>query len=780
VALGIGATTAIFSVVDGIVLRKLPYPDPDRLVFFDQGSHTVPDYRDWLEQMSTFESIAALWPTQRTMVGEGTPQQVGVGQATANVFPMFGASPSHGRLVTEADMIDGAPVAVLGYDFWVRQFGGDESVLGRAIQLDDVAYTVVGIAPVELTLPGRLSLSSVDLWTPLEINRAEYDTRNLYILRVVGRLAGEASLELARSQMSAWEEAAAEAYPDQNVRSDGSIRRVPLVPLRDAVTVDVRDPLYMLFGAVGLMLLIACANVANLLLARGADRERELAVRAALGGSHGRIAMQLLTESLSLAVVGAVAGVAVARLGVAAFALLAPSDVPRLQEVSVDSRTLVFALAAAVLTGVVFGLLPALYASRTDVNEALKEGAGRASAGRSRLRAKNGLVVGEIALAMVLLVGAGLLFNSFVRLNRVDPGFEPDNLISVPLTLGSRAEFFTSRDDGPARLQSLREIMNRVRALPGVRSVSAAAVIPFSETGRCCFMTKAMNESGEDTTRIVRHPITPGFFETLGASLQAGRDVQWTDGGATENPVIINRTMADRFFGDENPVGGTFTMGRNGVPATVIGVVNDLKFWNLARDRDVDVFFPLDTSVVAMMPFMHLAVRTSGSVEGLPGALRRAIWSVQPDMPIPEVQFLPMRISETMTSERFLSTLLVVFAAFAITLAAAGIYGTMLYSVSQRSHEFGIRMALGADGTRIIGQVLKRGMALTVVGVGLGLVGAVALSRVLESLVFGITVQDVPTYGAVTLLLGFVALVACYVPARKAARLDPIETLRTE
>jgi predicted permease len=778
VALGIGATTAIFSVVDGVVLRKLSYPDPERLIYFDEASHTVPDYKSWLERLTAFESIAAVWPTRRTLLGQGPPQQVAVGQATANLLPTFGGAPARGRWLTADDMAGDARVAVLAHDFWMRQFGGDESVVGRTIHLDDMAYTVVGLAPAGFAVPGRMSGQRIEVWTPLAIDRAEYDNRGLYTLRVVGRLAEGASLELARSQMTAWEEAMVEAYPEDYVYRDGTSRHIPLLTLRDAVTVDVRQELYMLFGAVGLMLLIACANVANLLLARGTDRQRELAVRAALGAGRGRIAMQLLTESVTLAVAGAVLGVAVAGLGVAGFGMLAPADVPRLQEVSVDVRTLGFALAVAVLTGVVFGVLPSFYASRAEVTEALKEGAGRASAGHSRLRVKNGLVVGEIALALVLLVGAGLLFNSFVRLKRVDPGFDPGNLISVPLTFGSLADL--TRAHGPARLQALREIMGRVRALPGVQSVSAAAVVPFSQIGRCCYMTTAVTESGGDSTRIVRHPVAPGFFETLHASLVAGRDVVWSDADAPEHRVVISRSMAERFFGDENPVGKTFTMGRNRVPATVIGVVNDLKFWNLARDRDVDVFFPYDSSAAGDLSFMHLAVRTSGSVEGVPAALRRAIWSVEPEMPIPEIQFLPARISETMTSERFLSTLLVVFAGFAVTLAAAGIYGTMLYAVGQRSHEIGIRMALGADGRRIVVQVLKRGMALTVVGVGLGLAGAVAVSRVLESLVFGISAQDVPTYGAVAVLLTFVALAACYLPARRASRLDPMITLRAE
>ena len=780
IALGIGSTTAIFSVVDGIVLRRLPYPAPERLVYFDEGSHTFPEYQEWLERLTTFESMAALMPTGRTLLGLGRPQQVVVAQTTANIFPMFGMLPLLGRTIAEGDAQGDAPVAVLSYEFWMREYGGEQSILGRTVQLDGTPYEIVGVGEPGFKLPSTLASKGVDVWTPLNIHRAEFQRRGLHVLRVVGRLGEDATLNNARAQMTAWEEFAAEAYPQSNVSSSGEIRRVPLIPLRDAETVEVRKPLFMLLGAVGLMLLIACANVANLLLARGADRSRELAVRAAMGGTRGRLASQLLIESLVLALVGGLVGLAVAYLGVNTFILIVPDGVPRLHEVGVDFRVLGFALGVAILTGVGFGIAPAMYAAQTNVSDAMKDSSGKTSAGRGHLRLKNALVVGELALAMILLVGAGLLFNSFVRLTSVDPGFEPENLFAVPLTLG-RFDQFGGTNLGGVRMRVIDEVMDRVRAVPGVQSVSGAAVTPFSEFGRCCMMSISKNESGSDSVRIVIHPVFPGLFETLQMPLIAGRDLRESDIGLASNPVVITSRMAERFFAEQNPVGNAVIVGRRRPqPYTVVGVVDDPKFWSLSEDTDFDIFVPFDSVIADDFSFMHLAVRAGGPVEGLSDQLRQAVWAAAPDMPIPEIFSLPARIAETVTEPRFISTLLMVFSVLALVLAAGGIYGTMLYTVSQRNHEFGIRMALGADTAKIVRQVLGGGALLTMMGLVLGLVGAAALSRVLESLVFGITTQDLPTYGVVAAVLGMAAISACYLPARKAARMDPMATLRGE
>ena len=410
----------------------------------------------------------------------------------------------------------------------------------------------------------------------------------------------------------------------------------------------------------------------------------------------------------------------------------------------------------------------------------MKDASGKASAGRGHLRLKNALVVGELAVALILLVGAGLLFNSFVRLTRVDPGFEPENVFAVPLTFG-RFDQFGGSNQGGVRMRLIGEVMDRMRAVPGVQSVSGAAVVPFVEDGRCCMMSISKNQSGSDSVRIVIHPAFPGLFETLQMPLVAGRDLRESDVGSASNPVVITSAMAERFFEQASPVGRSVIVGRRRPqPYTVVGVVDDPKFWSLERDNDFDIFVPFDSAIADDFPFMHLAVRAGGPVEGLSDQMRQAVWAVAPDMPIPEIFSLPARIDETVTSHRVLSTLLLVFSVLAVALAAGGIYGIMLYAVGQRSYEFGIRMALGADTGRIVRQVLEGGALLTVVGLALGLAGALALSRVLETLVFGITTQDLPTYGAVAALLGAVATGACYFPARRAARMDPMATLRGE
>jgi putative ABC transport system permease protein len=685
---------------------------------------------------------------------------------------MFGGIPSAGRLLTESDARGPAPVAVLTHTFWMSRFGGDVAVIGRTIELDGRDYEVVGIVDPRFSPPRRTTRQTVAVWVPLDVTRADLQLRYRYVLGVVGRLREGTRIETAGAEIDATMQVMAQEYPEEYVHSDGSIRQVPLVPLHDAEVGSVKGPLLMLLGAVGLMLLIACANVANLFLARGTDREREVAVRTALGASRRRIGAQLLTESVLLSLVGGAIGIALAFLGVDAFTSFGHSSVPRLDQIGIDYRVLTFSVVASVATGVVFGIAPAFYAARTDVNRALKDATSKTSASRGHLRLKGVLVVAEIALALVLLVGAGLLFNSFVRLARVDPGFVPDRVMAVPLALEH------GYDTEEARLQFTHEALARVRGIPGISAAAIGLTAPFAESGRCCWMTQAKSAAGDDSLRVVIHAVTPQYFTTLGVRLIQGRDFTPSDDDTEPPPIVVTEALAERLFDEKGVVGRTFTLGRtNPTPFTVVGVVNDLKFWSLSQDEDVDVFVPFE-GFGAQFPFFNVVVRAPGDVQGLPNQIRQAVWSVDDRLPVPEILSLIQRVSQSITEPRLLSTLLLAFAGFAILLAAGGIYGTMLYAVSQRSHELGIRLALGASASQLLRHVLRSGATLAAAGLAIGLAGAFVLSRVLSSLVFGITAQDAPTYVAVTALLAGVALLACYLPARKAARLDPMVTLR--
>jgi putative ABC transport system permease protein len=590
---------------------------------------------------------------------------------------------------------------------------------------------------------------------------------------VFGRLKPDRGMDAAQREVDDALAFLDRQYPGQYRSPSGELREVPLLPMLEAEVGQVRSPLLMLLGAVGLMLLIACANVANLFLARGADRERELAVRAALGAGRTRLASQLLTESVLIAVLGGALGVALTVAGIRLVAAFGPADIPRLTAVSVDYRVLAFAVVAAMATGVVFGLAPAYYAARTDVGRAVREGGNRASATRGHLRLKSALVVTEIALALVLLVGAGLLFNSFVRLTRVDPGFVSENVLAMPLSVER------GYDSTQQRVQFARSVLDRVEGIAGVQRAAVGLIAPFSMGGRCCWMTRARPVSEMDSVRVVIQPVGPGYFETLGMTLVQGRALTWADDDTEPVNTVITRTMANAFFGEENPVGELLSVGRAGTSYRIAGVVEDPKFWSLSDDEDYDIFVPF-AAFGGELPFFTVAVRGVGDQEKLSEQLRAAVWSIDPSMPVPEIKVLATEVRESIAGPRFMSGLLVAFAVLAIALAAGGIYGTMLYSVSQRSRELGIRLALGARSGQLLRHVLGSGATLTGAGLVIGLGGAYALSRILAGMVFGISVQDAPTYFAVTLLLAAVALAACYVPARKAAGLDPIVTLRME
>jgi putative ABC transport system permease protein len=785
IAVGIGAATTIFSVVDGVLLRELPYPEADKLIYFDQGSHPGPALQDWRERLTAFDQIAAVWPSSEDLTNEGNPVQVTIARTTPNLIPMIGAQPAIGRFLTEGDAVAGAnPVAVISHDLWTSRWGGDSTVLGRTLRLDDRPYEVVGVAGADVTAPLRIVRRKPDVWLPLDVSREDLQRRTLYVLGVLGHLAPDASLDQAAEQMRAWEDWARTTFPEHYARSGGgdvggsesAAPIAPLIPLHEATVRDARLALYMLFGAVGMMLFIACLNVANLFLANGSTRIREMAVRTALGATRSRILYQSLTESVVLSVAGGVAGVALAVLGVKAVVALAPANIPRLAEVGVDYRVLAFATMMAVLTGVLFGLAPAIYAAGIDVHEALKDTGQRVTAGRGRVRLKGALVVIELALAIVLLVGAGLMFNSFVALNRVDPGFVSRNLLTMSLQLGP-----TYDEPVGARLQFARDIVQNVRAIPGVQVASAGVTIPFGRGGRCCYMTNARYEAGglTDSSRVVIHPIGPRYLETLGANLVRGREFTWDEETAGESVTLISRRMAERFFGAEDPLGKAITVGRSETAYRVVGVFEEMLFWSLSEDEDVDIFVPYD-AIAEDMPIFSVIARTGQDPSTVIPAMRQAVWDLDPNLPASDIATMDVRVRETITDTRFLSILLLAFSVVASLLAATGVYGTMLYVVAQRQHEFGVRIALGASTGQLLSHVMKHGAKLTIAGLVVGAAGALASTRVLSSMLFGVTPTHAPTFAAVSVFLAIVALLACYVPARRAATVSPVTSLRNE
>jgi putative ABC transport system permease protein len=732
-----------------------------------------------------------VWDIDIDLTNDGTPERLDAGQITERFFSILGGMPAAGRLFTPDDFSTGAEkVAVLSYSIWQTRWGRDLGVVGRTITLNGEPTTVVGVLSPVFTSPEALINEEMDIWIPFDLMDSRYQNRRIFILSPVARLKPGVTLAAAQQEMDALAEALAEEYPVGNTDHDGNIQYFPLEELQEATVGDIAHTLYVLLGAVGLMLLIACANVANLFLARGTDREREMAMRSALGASRGRIVGHLLTESVVLALIGGGLGVVLALAGVKAFELYNPGGIPRVSEVSVDWRVLTFAVVLATLTGVLFGILPALQSAKTDVTHALKEGAHSTTTGRRRLALRNGLVVTEIGLALVLLVGAGLLFNSFLRLRGVDPGFDSDDLVVFNLRLGATL----NRDGGPysregVRLRFAKDLLDGLRAVPGVEQATAAAVMPFRR-GRCCWRSRVIEPATNDSIIAWFHPVTSDYLETLEARLLAGRSITAADNSmelaldpAREQrtvPAVLSASLAQRYWPDQQAVGRILdSFSEELASLLVVGVVDNIRHFRLRDPAQYDVYLPYATAT-PWLPLMSIAVRSTGDRVALEDALRQTVWRLDPDLPVEPSTTMNERLANSVAAPRFYSMLLAAFAGVAFLLAAAGIYGTMLYSVGQRHRELGIRLALGAKARDLVGMVLGKGLVLTTIGIALGVGGALGLSRLLESLVFGITTTDPITITVVAFLLSVVAIGASYLPARKAAHADPLEALRAE
>ena len=778
-ALGIGANTAIFSVVSAVLLRPLPYPAPERLVWLwenNPGSDikkepaSIPNYRDWRSQNQSFEELTGFARTIANLTGTGEPERLTGSSVVANFFTTLRVTPMLGRAFLAEENTPGQNrVVVLSHSLWQRRFGGDRDIAGRTITLNGNPHTIVGVMPAGFKHPDPGMVKPPELWLPLSINPSSDGRRNDF-LRVIGRLKPGVTFEQARMEMEAISARLAREYPAPNAGWT-----VAAITLHERFSGDVRRALWMLMLAVGFVLLIACANVANLLLARAASREREIAIRSALGAHRWRLLRQLLTESTLLALAGGTFGLLLAVWGVAALTAMAPQNLPRLDEIGISYGIFIFTIVTSLLTGIIFGIVPALTATRLNLNESLKE-SGRTTEGRRTGRLRDAVVIGEIAVALVLLVCAGLMVRSFRRLQGVDPGFRSDHILTTQVLLPR-----TKYQDGPQIAALFDQLLVRARALPGVETAASVDSVPLAGGGNVLSFSIEGRPAPppEQVVDAETFNISPGFFATFGIPFVAGEDFSARDVANAPGVAIINETMARRYFPGEEPIGKRLTLGnpQTGPWQKIIGVVKDIQRSDLAAPP-----YPQMYSAYAQAPsrVMSLALRTSGDPLSQTAAVRSVLRSLDPDLPLASVTTMEQLLADSVARPRFNTFLFAIFAAVGLILAAVGIYGVISYSVTQRTHEIGIRLALGAGETDVLRLVLGEGLKLAVGGVATGLVVAGALAQLMASLLFGVGPFDLVTFAVVSALIVIVALVACYMPARRAMKVDPMVALRYE
>jgi len=788
-ALGIAGNTAVFSVVNGVLLRPLPFAEQDRLFMLAEQSRqgglrppSYPTFLDWQAQSSGFAGLSYVRGGGQPLAGPDGVETIVVSAVSSGFFATLSEAPLVGRLFTPDEERSGAHVAVLSYGLWQGRFGGDPHILGMTLSLTAGVFTVIGVLPHDMAYP---PWTDAQLYLPLAADAATdrvLTQRGFHAdCRIIGRLKPGITLEQARVQLGDVAQREATTYPEFNA----DWTSVRFIPLRDELLGDATPQLLVLVAAVGLVLFIACVNVTNLTLARAGTRGRELAIRAALGAGRERVVRQLLTESVVLASVGGALGVVAAYWAIALLKQAAPSALPRLEQVRVDGSVLGFAFGITILTAIVAGLLPALRAARPNFTDALKEGTGGAGTARERQRLRAVLVACEMALALILVVGAGLLIRSLWRLQAVNPGFDPEGLVT----------FFISpppaRARSPAGLTALyTEIQDAARALPGVTNTALTNFTPLGPGG----LPSPVEIAGRAADpmhdpQVWFMTVSPGYFRTMGIPLRAGREL--TEGDLTAGPaVVVNEVFARAFWPSQDPVGRQVTLhkavqGRpdfgEAMPSTVVGVVGDVHQFGLDAAPEPQVYVPFTRNVWG---HMSLVVRTAIPPIGLIATLRRTVRQVDPDIPMTlgdgTSAVGTVDVTGGLASRELDTWLLGTFAASALILAAIGVYGLFAYSVAQRRHEIGIRVALGASRGQVLALIVRDGMRLAVIGIALGAAGALVLTRLLAGLLYGIGASDPGTFGAAAILLGLVALLACYLPARRAARIDPMIALRNE
>jgi putative ABC transport system permease protein len=783
-ALGAGANTAIFSVVNGVLLRPLPYKDPEKLVRLGEWSKQVPgmsisypNFKDWRERNRVFEGLAATQFDSYNLTGGDEPERLQGRNVSYNFFDVLGVVPAVGRSFRADEDRAGAPrVTVLSHGLWQRRFGSDRKIVGKSVALNGESYTVVGVLPQDYRFG-----TQTDVFVPVGLKEDDENVRprdNHPGIYAVARLKDGVTFAQAQEEMKAIAAQLAEEYPKENAGNS-----VTLTPLSEYFVGDVRTYLLMLLAAVGCVLLIACANVANLLLARAASRSREIAVRRAMGASRFRIIRQLLTESIMLALAGGVVGLLLAMWGVDVLRRASLDLLPTTADIGLDRTVLLFTFGISILTGVLFGLAPALQASKPDLSESLKEGGRSGAEGGARNRVRSLLVVAEVAISIMLLVGSGLLVRSFMLLRETNTGFREENLLTLQLS------YRVGKEEGQKAVNFFRAVEEKVRALPGVQSAAVSNGVPLLGSSETSFQIKGRPpaEPGK-RPMTVSFFTTPGHLDALGIRLLRGRFIDEHDTLGSQPVTVIDEEFARLYFNGEDPVGQYLEGDReSGIPDwLIVGVVGHVKNYGLdspgpvqaqmyrARAQVPEKFQPLIATRVSLL------VRTFQEPEALTAAVRRAVQEVDPNQPVYNVQTMEQVVSDSIASQRLAMMLLIIFAAVAVVLAAVGIYGVMSYAVAQRTHEIGVRMALGAQGGDVLRMVVRQGMLLVLIGVGAGLLLAAALTRLMSGLLYGVSATDPLTFAGVPLLLFVVALIACLVPARRSTKVDPMEALRYE
>ena len=774
-ALGIGANTAIFSIVNAVLLQPLPFSEPDRLIWVwgnirnggRSASVSPPDYLDYRSQNTSFEHFAATFsiPAPFNLTGSGEPERLQGAVATGNFFQALGVNTALGHtFLLENEEPGRDQVVVLSHRLWKQRFAGDPSLIGKTLALDGKTFEVIGVMPAGFNFP-----RGAELWTPMNFQISPgMKQRKAHFLRPVGRLKPGVTLAQAQTDMDSIAGSLESQYPDSN--TGWNLR---MVPLREQLVGNIRPTLRVLFGAVGLVLLIACANVANLLLVRASSRQKELAIRMALGAGRRRIVRQMLTESLLLAIAGGTLGVFLAIWGIDLIVAFSGNDIPATAQIGIDGAVLGFTLCVSLLTGILFGLVPALPATQSArLSETLKEGGRAGGQGASRNRTRNLLVVFETAIAVVLLIGAGLLIRSFVRLQNVGPGFDPENVLTARIDLSR--EKYNLPEKASAFWVQLHE---RLAALPGVEAVGMNTELPlsgqpndmpFSVEGR---PAEPNQQFGADFRRV-----NQDYLRSMRIPLKRGREFTEREVRQGANVVVISETLANGVFGDDDPLGQRLLLAINEkTPIEIIGIVGDIRHRTLEADPLPMMYLPVPST-----QWTNLTIKVSGDPLSMAAAVRREVHVIDSDQPVAAIRTMEQVVAESVGAPRYRTSLLGLFAFIALLLAAIGIYGVSSYAVAQRTHEIGIRMALGAEPRDVQWLVIGRGIGLALVGVGGGLVGAFGLTRLLAGLLFGVTATDPLTFAGVAVILTGIAFLACWIPARRAAKVDPMVALRHE